>query len=67
MGTAGEELNRPPEEEFQEGKGFNPSGEPQKDESEPQSGIHIVSRRAPSPDKKEVTDVRPPENLKKAA
>ena len=71
VGTAAKELNEPPEEEFHEGKGFNPAGEPQKDEFEPKSGIHIVSRRSPSPDKKdskkEVTDIRPPENLKKAA
>ncbi|MGD1002988.1 MAG: hypothetical protein ABR884_00220 [Minisyncoccia bacterium] len=49
VGTAGEELNEPPEEEFHEGEGFKPKEEPQENEIQSQKVVDIASRRPPSP------------------
>jgi hypothetical protein len=52
VGTAAEELNEPPEEEFHEGKDFNRAEteeEPQERKPQSQKVIDISSRRRPSP------------------
>jgi len=72
VGTAGEEAFNPTEDTLQEGKGFTPTEAAQKNEDEPGRGIHLVGSQPPVPNKnnaakREVTDVRPPENLEETA
>ncbi len=70
VGTAAEELNAPPEEEFHEGKEFEKAEteeEPQKKEVQPQKVIDIASRRPPSPQKNKSTDNTTYEDLAEAA
>jgi|GEM_PF-2477896 hypothetical protein len=49
VGTAGQELNEPPEEKFHEGEGFKPSEKPQK-------VVDIESRRSAPPKAKPQTE-----------
>jgi hypothetical protein len=72
VGTAGEELNTPPEEEFHEGKEFEKAEteeeeEPKKKKIQPQKVIDIASRRPPSPQKDESADNTTYEDLAEAA
>jgi hypothetical protein len=69
VGTVGEELNEPPEEEFREGGGFNRTGEeePQERESQPQKVIDISSRQRLSPQNNNPADNNEEEDLAEAA
>jgi hypothetical protein len=69
VGTAAEELNEPPEEEFHEGEGFKTKREegPREDESQPQKIIDISSRRPPAPPRKNSAQNTDDEDFAKAA
>lgn len=70
VGTAAEELNEPPEEEFHEGKEFNRTSaeeEPQERKIQPQKVVDISSRRRPSPKNESLADDTDNEDLAEAA
>jgi hypothetical protein len=67
VGTAQEEEFNPSEDAIQEGKGFGTGEEPQEDSAQPQSNIHIVSRRPPTPPKQDQAENTGDEELDEAA
>jgi hypothetical protein len=67
MGTAGEELNEPSEEEFHEGKGFESKEEPEESEAQSKKVVGIADRRPPSPPKQSETEDVGNEELDEAA
>jgi hypothetical protein len=67
VGTAAEEEFNPSEDAIQEGKGFNSGEKSQEDEVQPQSGIHIASRRPPAPPKQDHAENIGDEELDEAA
>lgn len=67
VGTAGEALNEPPEEEFHEGEGFKSKEGTQEEEIQPQKVVDIKSRRRPSPKNESLADDADGEGLAEAA